>query len=153
MLIVDSQVHIWINTQMAPIHRQVPNFTAEDLIAEMDEAGVDRVILHPPGVVPNGNESRHRRRQCPSRPVQGPRLGPYGSARDRSAAEAGRLDATHRACSACASSSSRPAGKHWPPGRHAGLDLAHRQRTEKCPSACSPMISCPRLGELADQYP
>ena len=56
MLIVDSQVHIWINTQMAPIHRQVPNFTAEDLIAEMDEAGVDRVILHPPGVVPNGNE-------------------------------------------------------------------------------------------------
>ncbi|MEP4377383.1 MAG: amidohydrolase family protein [Alphaproteobacteria bacterium] len=56
MLIVDSQVHIWINTTMGAIHRQIPNFTAEDLIAEMDEAGVDRVILHPPGVVPNGNE-------------------------------------------------------------------------------------------------
>ncbi len=56
MLIVDSQVHIWINTQMNPIHRQVPNFTAEDLMAEMEEAGVDRVVLHPPGVVPNGNE-------------------------------------------------------------------------------------------------
>lgn len=56
MLIVDSQVHIWINTQMAPIHRQDFNFTAEHLLAEMDEAGIDRVILHPPGVVPNGNE-------------------------------------------------------------------------------------------------
>jgi predicted TIM-barrel fold metal-dependent hydrolase len=56
MLIVDSQVHIWINTKMREIHRQIPTYSAEDLLAEMETAGVDRVLLHPPGTVPNGNE-------------------------------------------------------------------------------------------------
>jgi predicted TIM-barrel fold metal-dependent hydrolase len=56
MLIVDSQVHIWINTKMREIHRQIPTYSAEDLLAEMETAGVDRVLLHPPGNVPNGNE-------------------------------------------------------------------------------------------------
>ncbi|MSO81382.1 MAG: amidohydrolase [Alphaproteobacteria bacterium] len=56
MLIVDSQVHIWENTKLTPIHRQVETFSKDDLLAEMKTAAVDAVLLHPPGAVPNGNE-------------------------------------------------------------------------------------------------
>ena len=55
MLIVDSQVHTWTaDTQERPWsgggepHRTVP-FTNEDLLKEMEEAGVDRAVLVPPG--------------------------------------------------------------------------------------------------------
>ena len=38
MLIVDSQVHIWQNSVPAvPTHRQIPSYTADDLLEEMDE--------------------------------------------------------------------------------------------------------------------
>jgi predicted TIM-barrel fold metal-dependent hydrolase len=54
MLIVDSQVHIWgANTperpwpQRAQAQRPVP-LGKDDLLREMDEAGVDRVIIVPP---------------------------------------------------------------------------------------------------------
>jgi predicted TIM-barrel fold metal-dependent hydrolase len=48
MRIVDAQVHIWSSgTPMAP-HRQVSRFTAEELLAEMDAAGVDAAVIHPP---------------------------------------------------------------------------------------------------------
>lgn len=55
MLIVDAQVHIWAAStperpwpaRHAP-HRPVP-FSAEDLIKEMDGAGVDAAIIVPPG--------------------------------------------------------------------------------------------------------
>lgn len=54
MLIVDSQVHIWgANTperpwpQRAEAQRPVP-LTHEDLLREMDAAGVDRVVIVPP---------------------------------------------------------------------------------------------------------
>src|SRR4051794_34559803 len=55
MFIVDSQVHIWAaNTPERPWparhkpHRDVP-FSAEDLLAEMNAAGVDRCVIVPPG--------------------------------------------------------------------------------------------------------
>jgi predicted TIM-barrel fold metal-dependent hydrolase len=60
MLIVDSQVHIWgTNTPQRPwpvpqgglkpvaVHKDVP-FTQNYLLAEMQKAGVDRIILVPP---------------------------------------------------------------------------------------------------------
>ena len=55
MLIVDSQVHIWAAStperpwpaRHAP-HRPQP-FSADDLLAEMNAAGVDAVIIVPPG--------------------------------------------------------------------------------------------------------
>lgn len=47
MIVVDSQVHIWEAGSPPPNHRQEP-FTADDLIDEMSEAGVDRAILVPP---------------------------------------------------------------------------------------------------------
>jgi len=48
MLIVDSQIHIWQNGRMSSHHRQVDNYTTEEVIAEMDAAGVDCAVIHPP---------------------------------------------------------------------------------------------------------
>jgi predicted TIM-barrel fold metal-dependent hydrolase len=57
MLIVDAQVHIWgSGPPTNPNHRQVNSFTTDELLREMDAAGVDAAVLHPPGWDPNGNE-------------------------------------------------------------------------------------------------
>jgi predicted TIM-barrel fold metal-dependent hydrolase len=49
MLIVDAQVHIWSSgPPTTPFHRQVQTFSADELLAEMDAAGVDAAIVHPP---------------------------------------------------------------------------------------------------------
>src|SRR6201995_647966 len=51
MKIIDAQVHIWSQTVMPTtgLHRKVEKFTAEELLQEMDEAGVDAALIHPPG--------------------------------------------------------------------------------------------------------
>jgi predicted TIM-barrel fold metal-dependent hydrolase len=48
MKIVDAQVHIWGSGTPSGEHRKVPAFTAEALLAEMDAAGVDAAVIHPP---------------------------------------------------------------------------------------------------------
>ena len=50
MKVIDAQVHIWSQTVVPPTgaHRKVETFTAEELVAEMDEAGVDAALIHPP---------------------------------------------------------------------------------------------------------
>ena len=49
MLIVDAQVHIWSSGKPTnPNHRQVSAFTKDELLKEMDEAGVDAAVIHPP---------------------------------------------------------------------------------------------------------
>ena len=48
MRIIDAQVHIWGSGTPSGDHRQVPAFTVEELLAEMDDAGVDAAVLHPP---------------------------------------------------------------------------------------------------------
>ncbi len=48
MLIVDSQVHIWENAKLGAHHRQISNYTKDDLLAEMDLAGVSAAIICPP---------------------------------------------------------------------------------------------------------
>ncbi|MFN8524197.1 MAG: amidohydrolase family protein [Chloroflexota bacterium] len=54
---VDSQVHIWTGgAPTNPTHRQVHSFTADELLREMDAAGVDAALIHPPGWDPNANE-------------------------------------------------------------------------------------------------
>jgi predicted TIM-barrel fold metal-dependent hydrolase len=57
MKIIDAQVHIWSQTVMPPsgLHRKVETFTAEDVLKEMDEAGVDAALIHPPSWDPNSN--------------------------------------------------------------------------------------------------
>jgi predicted TIM-barrel fold metal-dependent hydrolase len=57
MLIVDAQVHIWSGHKPTnPNHRQVADFTAEELLREMDEAGVTAALIHPPGWDPNSTD-------------------------------------------------------------------------------------------------
>jgi predicted TIM-barrel fold metal-dependent hydrolase len=48
MKIIDAQVHIWGSGKPSGHHRQVPVFTAEELLKEMDAAGVDAAVIHPP---------------------------------------------------------------------------------------------------------
>src|SRR5262245_42712870 len=51
MLIVDSQIHIWQNGKMSPQHRQIPTYSVDDALAEMDSAGVDCAVIHPPSAL------------------------------------------------------------------------------------------------------
>lgn len=70
MLIVDAQVHIWNSGKPTnATHRQVPAFTKDDLLKEMDEAGVDCAVIHPPASWdPNSNElAVEAARQHPTR--------------------------------------------------------------------------------------
>ena len=57
MKIIDAQVHIWSQTVVPPsgLHRKVEKFTAEDVLKEMDEAGVDAALIHPPSWDPNSH--------------------------------------------------------------------------------------------------
>ena len=57
MQIVDAQVHTWKSGKASPHHvRGRPDpFTADDLLAEMNTAGVDRAVLVPPAWDPGGN--------------------------------------------------------------------------------------------------
>lgn len=48
MKIIDAQVHIWGQGVPGHMHRQIPVLTAEEMLAEMDEAGVDAALIHPP---------------------------------------------------------------------------------------------------------
>jgi predicted TIM-barrel fold metal-dependent hydrolase len=56
MLIVDAQVHIWTSGTPVNIHRQVPAYTKDELLRDMDEAGVRAVVLHPPSWDARSNE-------------------------------------------------------------------------------------------------
>lgn len=53
MLIVDAQVHVWKDGRPAAHHRQTP-FLPDELLREMDAAGVSRVVLVPPGWAVDG---------------------------------------------------------------------------------------------------
>jgi len=58
MKIIDAQVHIWSQTVVptSGLHRKLEKFTAEEVLSEMDEAGVDAALIHPPaGWDPNSN--------------------------------------------------------------------------------------------------
>ena len=50
MKVIDAQVHIWSQAVTPPsgLHRKVSKFTAEELLKEMAEAGVDGALIHPP---------------------------------------------------------------------------------------------------------
>jgi predicted TIM-barrel fold metal-dependent hydrolase len=69
MLIVDAQVHIWGSGMPTnPAHRQIPVFSKDDLLKEMDAAGVDAAVIHPPGWDPHANElAVEAARQHPNR--------------------------------------------------------------------------------------
>ncbi len=57
MVIVDSQVHLWSNNvPVNTAHRQMASYTADDALRDMDEAGVDAAVIHPPGWDYNSSE-------------------------------------------------------------------------------------------------
>ncbi len=54
MKIVDAQIHLWSSGPPTnPMHRQVSSYSAEECVKDMDAAGVDAAIIHPPGWDPN----------------------------------------------------------------------------------------------------
>jgi len=46
MRIVDGQIHLWEKGTPSPRHRQEP-YSAAQAIGAMDQAGVDRALIHP----------------------------------------------------------------------------------------------------------
>lgn len=60
MRIIDAQVHVWPphrpDRPLAPDGQNVPAYTREHLLAEMDAAGVDGAILVPPVLELNRND-------------------------------------------------------------------------------------------------
>ena len=56
MLIVDAQVHIWTSGTPVFHHRQVSSYTGDELLRDMDAAGVQGVVLHPPSWDVRANE-------------------------------------------------------------------------------------------------
>lgn len=56
MQIIDAQVHIWGSGTPSGHHRQVSRYSAEELIQEMDAAGVHGAVLHPPSWDAGSNE-------------------------------------------------------------------------------------------------
>src|SRR2546426_11492170 len=70
MQIVDAQVHIWAGGKPSnPNHRQVPAFTKDELLKEMDAAGVDAAGVPPPA--PWG-PSAHQQAPAAAPPQPGP---------------------------------------------------------------------------------
>jgi predicted TIM-barrel fold metal-dependent hydrolase len=53
--IVDAQVHIWGSGTPLPPHRATPVFSKDELLQEMDAAGVDAALIHPPGWDPGSD--------------------------------------------------------------------------------------------------
>lgn len=55
MMIVDGQIHLWEKGTPSAHHRQEP-YSMEQALAGMDEAGVDRAVIHPVMWDPDSNE-------------------------------------------------------------------------------------------------
>ena len=70
MPIVDAQIHIWgAGKPTNANHRQIPVYSKDEALKEMDAAGVDAAVIHPPtSWDPNANElAVEAARQHPNR--------------------------------------------------------------------------------------
>ena len=56
MRITDGQIHIWSSGTPMNMHRQVSAYSAAEALRDMDEAGVDSAIIHPPSWDPKCSE-------------------------------------------------------------------------------------------------
>src|SRR5437764_3366577 len=98
MLIVDGQIHLWEKGTPSTQHRQEP-FSAEQAIAAMDEAGVDRALVHPCYGIPT--RTNWRRPRCADTPTALPSWG--GSIlTTRKAPTWSRIGKSGLACAVCA---------------------------------------------------
>ena len=152
MLIVDAQVHIWSSgTPTNANHRQVAAFTKDDLLKEMDEAGVDAAVHPSAGVLGSELQRAGRRGGAPaSRPPRDPRQLPARQARepraDRRLEEAARdaRAALRRSCSRTEELADR---------RHDRLAVAGGRARRAADRAARPATSCPSVGQVAEQHP
>src|SRR5262249_59473086 len=55
MLIVDAQIHLWSKGTTLPPHRAEP-YLLEEALRDMDAAGVDCALIHPPSWDADSNE-------------------------------------------------------------------------------------------------
>ncbi len=55
MLIVDAQIHLWTKGITLPPHRAHP-YLVDEAVKDMDAAGIDRAVIHPPSWDPDSNE-------------------------------------------------------------------------------------------------
>src|ERR1043166_7045977 len=55
MLIVDAQIHLWSKGTTLPPHRAEP-YLMDEALRDMDAAGVNRALIHPPSWDPDSNE-------------------------------------------------------------------------------------------------
>jgi predicted TIM-barrel fold metal-dependent hydrolase len=55
MPIIDAQIHLWTKGTTLPPHRAEP-YLMEQALADMDAAGVDGAVIHPPSWDPDSNE-------------------------------------------------------------------------------------------------
>ena len=55
MPIIDAQVHMWTKGETLPPHRATP-YLADEVLRDMDAAGVDGAVIHPPSWDPDSNE-------------------------------------------------------------------------------------------------
>jgi predicted TIM-barrel fold metal-dependent hydrolase len=55
MTIVDGQIHLWAKGTPSAHHRQTP-YSEDQALAGIDEAGIDRAVIHPVMWDPDSNE-------------------------------------------------------------------------------------------------
>src|SRR3990170_7229560 len=54
MQIIDAQIHVWTKGTVVPPHRTTP-YLLDEALRDMDAAGVDGAVLHPPSWDPDSN--------------------------------------------------------------------------------------------------
>ena len=124
MQIIDAQVHIWGSGKPSAHHRQTSIYTAEELITEMDAAGVNGAVLHPPSWDAGSNEMAVEAATQISRQVLHPRLVPARQARGTQAYR--NVEAASRHVGPALVADPARAGD-LARGRHDGLALARRR--------------------------
>ena len=135
---------------LPPIHRQVETYSKDDLLAEMETAGVDRVLLHPPGAVPGGNELPWRQRRRT-------RISSQSSVMCRRTRKTKAVSCLRHGCSSraiwdCAIFSSCPGRENWP--TDGTMDWIYATLEEKgLPLGLLAFNFLPTVAEIAERYP
>ena len=151
MLIVDAQIHIWKNHKPTNAnHRQVTDFTAADVLKEMDEGGVNAALIHPPGWDPDSNAlAVEAARQHPNRlailgnfPLDRPESRSTGRQHQEPAGHAGA--ALRAAAAAPADLADR---------RHPGLAVARGRARRAAHRAPRPRSASGRSATIAERHP
>jgi hypothetical protein len=55
MPVIDAQIHLWTKGTTLPPHRARP-YLVDEALRDMDVAGIDRALIHPPSWDPDSNE-------------------------------------------------------------------------------------------------